>query len=357
MAESLIPIVRNFRVRKVLGGNFGSPKRTPCLEPDLCMNGNTWVSFDLLCWNPNVTDATLDANNVVIDEQGGNEAFVKGFYRYRLIPVSGGSCRVDRMVDASLQDIEEDPINKGQINFYDHYQGISAGWKSRSNGDRLCEMIPFPALGFVGTYILEITTDVPNHFPFFPKGNNRVWKVLEFHNGRLEQRELGERIPVPSGMANLVTLLDLERLQFVASALVLTEVGTIQQIKSDNHVLVGFSRAVVAARRALEAVMANNFTHVLRLGNPDAQGRYPFYAFSGNKAVNPNLRGERCNLIKLPNVGCQDGRWWLMDGEKELFDFGLGEANARLACALVANKTYQYYCSAGLPASSFRYLK
>lgn len=356
MAESLIPIIRNVRLRrtKFIAGN--NPKRTSCPAPQDQFD-DSYISFDLLCWNPNSFDLEVPGNLLQYDDPNDlTTGFVKGFYQYRLIPLFANGT-LTRLVDASLQDVEGSQDVYTAPNYYTYKQGISPGWKARNAGDRYCEMIRFETLSQAAKYyILEITADPQRLFQQFPSGNNVAHKLILVSRTNLRVSDLSVDLP-PFDLPSFQTALGLQTHEFNPAALELVTNGNTQEIRAGKQVVIGFNGALVAARRALDAIVANNFKRVLRLGNPDAFGRYPFYAFSGTGSVNPRIRGERCDNIVNAEVKQVDGRWKVFSDNKELFDFGLSQANAHLAAAIILTHPYRYFCSAGAPASSLRYVK
>jgi hypothetical protein len=361
MNESLIPLLRNFRRRQlVYEGGPGSTDGLACIRPPVGQSKH-FLSFDLLLWNPNAVDVVVQAGNLTRSNPSfSNTSYIPHFYSVRILRLNGAH-DYSYFWHTVLFDAEG-PLaaNNGPGGKYSvQRQGITAGWKSRNLGNNDCEMIyleDFPQ----GLYLLMVTAD-RNKLVFqdMPHGNNVAFKYLAISNGMVGIYDVDQVVPFYTNVTPLEDKFSPTKFTIAPATLTIeSKPDNVYLVKNGTQVIVGL-KSNVGSQRAMEMIQANAFTKAVVLGRPDPIGRYPFYAFSKATPSDPRIRGEKCDPIQAPEAVLEDGIWKVKDGRKVLFEFGISEANARMAVGIIRTGAYTHYCSAGsgLPTEALKYVK
>jgi hypothetical protein len=120
--------------------------------------------------------------------------------------------------------------------------------------------------------------------------------------------------------------------------------------------LFDFGHSRDAAEQALEVIRHYRLNQTCSLGRPESQFTY---MLSSGEAPSGRLDIEDCDRFNPDRLDVRqiEGRYKIVAGRRELYDFGQREDEAQLALEIIQKHGFGAACYAGRDEASFRYLR
>jgi len=307
------------------------------------------LRFDFLLWNAGDSDLPVGnpANHPEWFEFSPchQHFHLKDFNGYKLIDCDGGEVAGNKQAFCMV-DIE--PVaGSGPRQFTDcnTNQGISAGWADVYGSHLDCQWIDVTDLPD-GDYVLEARTNRNGLLGEDWYGDNFTWAGV-----RIAGTSVSE-IDVPCYPEDC--------LDFDPGNVQAVNIGGRWKVVDGSHWLLDFGGNQQNALQARDIIKHYQMDEICFVGRPSGTGKQLMMYFKVNGAAPSGaFPGEDAIPFNPSNVLAQQagGRWKVTEGSMWMLDFGVSQANAMKAAALIRRYGFQYQCFVGRPGAPMMYFR
>jgi hypothetical protein len=307
------------------------------------------LRFDFLCWNAG--DADLRVGNPADHPEWfefspcHRHFHLKDFNGYKLIDCAGREVAGNKQAFCM---IDVDQISGGgprQFTDCNTNQGISAGWADVYGSGLDCQWIDITDLPD-GDYVLEARTNRNGLLTEDWYGDNFSW--------------VGVRITGTSVVQIDVPCYPEDCLGFDPANVQAVNVGGRWKVVDGPHWILDFGASQANAEKARDIIKHYGMDEICFVGRPSRTGQQLMMYFKVNGAAPAGaFPGEDAIPFNPANVTAQQagGRWKVTEGSMWMLDFGVSEANARKAAALIKQYGFQFQCFVGRPGAPMMYFR
>ena len=345
MGVNLVPIVRGFWIDTRFFSSSSCAVVEGCTVPGL----RKLLRFDFLCWNAG--DADLPVGNPANHPEWfefspcHGHFHLKDFNGYKLIDCAGrevaGNKQAFCMID--LQRISG--TSPPRFTDCNTNQGISAGWADVYNSALDCQWIDITGLPD-GDYVLEARTNRNGLLGEDWYGDNFTWSGVRITGSNVVQ------IDVPCYPEDC--------LGFNPDNVQAVNIGGRWKVVDGSHWILDFGGSQANAEKARDIIKHYGMDEICFVGRPSRTGQQLVMYFKVNGGAPAGaFPGEDAIPFNPANVTAQQagGRWKVTEGSMWMLDFGVSEANARKAAALIREYGFQYQCFVGRPGPPMMYFR
>lgn len=346
MGVNLVPIARRF---DIVQRSFPA---SHCAVVEGCVSTGTrkLLRFDFLIWNAGNRDLRLGdpANNPQWYEWSPchGHYHLRDFNRYRIFDQRGRE-RKGQKQSFCMIDIERRSggPTSAQFTNCNTNQGISSGWADVYDRSLDCQWIDITGLAD-GDYTLEGRTNYSGIVREDWYGDNITWQGLRIQGNRVSE------IAVPHYPEDCIPL----------------DPGNVQTRRIDGRWkvvdgdswLLDFADSQSNAERSRDIIRHYRMNFMCFVGRPSRTGRQLMMYFTVNRrAPSGAFAGEDAipfdpATVQVRQVG---GRWKVVSGRMSMLDFGISEANARMAAWVIQKYRFRFQCFVGRPNAPMMYFR
>jgi Lysyl oxidase len=346
MGVNLVPIVRQFQIDTRFFSAGSCAVAEGCVVPGM----RKLLRFDFLCWNAG--DADLSIGSPAAHPEWyefspcHGHYHLKDFNGYKLFDCSGREVTGNKQAFCMI-DIERLSGGPASPQFQDcnNDQGISAGWADVYHRGLDCQWIDVTGLPD-GDYVLEARTNRTGLLGEDWYGDNFTWAGVRLAGAAVTQ------LPVPCYPEDC--------LGFDPGNVQAVNIGGRWKVVDGSHWILDFGASQANAQKARDIIKHYGMNEICFVGRPSPTGQQLMMYFKVNGAAPAGaFPGEDAIPFNPANVVAQQagGRWKVTEGSMWMLDFGVSEANARKAAAIIREYGFSYQCFVGRPGAPMMYFR